>query len=212
VAARIGVDAYLSCLDDRSMRRLQGLLTVLAIAIGVGVAVQPGDAAVKARVDYDKTFDFTKLKTWSWNPAGAGQVVVGRTKDDNPEVVKQRAEPIIFDAVGKELPRRGLKQATGTADATLMYYLLLTVSSSGQTLGQFLPSVAQWGVPPFAPNTTSLEVIEQGSLVIDMVVNGKPVWRGIGEAKINLDDDQKKREALLRDGVRELIRRFPPKK
>jgi uncharacterized protein DUF4136 len=212
VAARIGVDAYLSCLDDRSMRRLQGLLTVLAIAVGVGVAVQPGDAAVKARVDYDKTFDFTKLKTWSWNPAGAGQVVVGRTKDDNPEVVKQRAEPIIFDAVGKELPRRGLKPATGTADATLMYYLLLTVSSSGQTLGQFLPSVVQWGVPPFAPNTTSLEVIEQGSLVIDMMVNGKPVWRGIGEAKINLDDDQKKREALLRDGVRELLRRFPPKK
>jgi len=113
--------------------------------------------------------------------------------------------------VSKELPRRGLKQSADAPDVTLMYYLLLTVSSSGQTLGQFLPSVVQWGVPPFAPNTTSLEVIEQGSLVIDMVANGKPVWRGIGEAKISMDDDQKRRAELLRDGVRELLRKFPPK-
>jgi hypothetical protein len=181
------------------------------IAIGLALAVQPGDAAVKARVDYDKTFDFAKVKTWSWKPESPGQVVVGRTKDDDPEIVRQRAEPIIFDAVSKELPRRGLKQSTSTADVTLMYYLLLTVGSSSQTLGQFLPSTAQWGVPPFAPNTTSLEMIEQGSLVIDMVANGKPVWRGIGEARISLDHDQEKRAELLREGVRELLRRYPPK-
>jgi hypothetical protein len=193
------------------MKRLHRALTGLVIAIGLGVAVHPGIAAVKSRVDYDKTFDFTKVKTWSWKGANPGQVVVGRTQDDNPETVKQRAEPIIFDAVSKELPRRGLKQSAEAPDVTLMYYLLLTVGSSGQTLGQFLPSVAQWGIPPFAPNTTSLEVVEQGSLVIDMMVNDKPVWRGIGEAKISLDYDQKKREALLREGVRELIRKFPPK-
>ena len=193
------------------MRRLQGLLTGLVIAVGLGVAVQPGNAAVKARIDFDKTFDFTKIRTWSWNPDGAGQVVTGRTKDDDPEEVRRRAEPVIFDAVGKELPRRGLTPATGTPDVTLMYYLLLTVSSSNQTLGQFLPSVAQWGLPPFAPSTTSLEVIEQGSLVIDIMANGRPVWRGIGEAKISMDLDQKKRADLLREGVRELLRRFPPK-
>lgn len=192
------------------MRRLQGLLTGLVIAVGLGVAVQPVDA-VKARVDYDKMFDFTKVKTWSWKAENPGQVVVGRTKDDDPEIVRKRAEPIIFEEVGKELPKRGLKPGTGTTDVTLMYYLLLTVASSGQTLGQFLPSVAQWGIPPFAPNTTSLEVMEQGSLVIDMVANGKPVWRGIGEAKISLDDDQTKRAKLLREGVRDLLKKFPPK-
>jgi hypothetical protein len=193
------------------MKRLHRVLTGLVIAIGLGIAVQPGAAAVKSRVDYDKTFDFTKVKTWSWKMPNPGQVVVGRTQDDNPETVRQRAEPVIFDAVSKELPRRGLTQSTAAPDVTLMYYLLLTVASSGQTLGQFLPSVAQWGIPPFAPNTTSLEVVEQGSLVIDMMVNDKPVWRGIGEAKISLDDNQKKRADLLREGVRELMRKFPPK-
>jgi hypothetical protein len=193
------------------MKRLHRVLMGLAIAVTVGVTVQPGDAAVKARVDFDKMFDFTKVRTWSWSPTGAGQVIVARSKDDNPELVKQRAEPVIFDAVKMELPGRGLKPATGAPDLTLMYYLLLTVGASSQTLGQFLPSTAQWGVPPFAPNTTSLEMIEQGSLVIDMSANGRLVWRGIGEAKINLELDQKKREALLREGVRELLRRFPPK-
>jgi hypothetical protein len=93
----------------------------------------------------------------------------------------------------------------------MTYYLLLTVGTSSQTLGQFLPSTAQWGLPPFAPSTTSLEMIEQGSLVIDMSANDKLVWRGVGEAKIKVEFDRQKRANLLREGVRDLLGRFPPK-
>jgi Domain of unknown function (DUF4136) len=191
--------------------RFQNTFTGLVIAVGLIVAVHPGDAAVKARVDFDKAFNFGQARTWSWNPDGAGQVIVARTQDDDPKAIQRRAEPIIFDTVQAELPRRGIKPATGTPDLTLMYYLLLTVGSSTQTLGQFLPSVAQWGLPPFAPSTTSISMVEQGSLVLDFSSNGRVVWRGVGEAKIDMDMDEKKREALLRDGVRELLRRFPPK-
>jgi hypothetical protein len=193
-----------------SPTRLRSLLAALIAAI-IGFAVQPGIADIKVNVNFDKTFDFKQARTWSWNPNGAGQVVVGRTKDDDPETVRQRAEPVILDEVSKQLPRRGLKPATGAGDLTLTYYVLLTVGQSSQTLGQFLPSVAAWGLPPFPASTTSLEVIEQGSLVIDMTANGRPVWRGIGEAKIKLEFDQKKREALLREGVRDLLQRFPPR-
>ena len=38
------------------------------------------------------------------------------------------------------------------------------------------------------------------------------VWRGVAQAKIKLGIEVKKREALLREGVHELLRRFPPKK
>jgi hypothetical protein len=149
-----------------SPTRLRSLLAALIAAI-IGFAVQPGIADIKVNVNFDKTFDFKQARTWSWNPNGAGQVVVGRTKDDDPETVRQRAEPVILDEVSKQLPRRGLKPATGAGDLTLTYYVLLTVGQSSQTLGQFLPSVAAWGLPPFPASTTSLEVIEQGSLVID---------------------------------------------
>jgi hypothetical protein len=190
---------------------LRSALTALVIAAGISFSAQPGVADVKVNVNFEKTFDFKQARTWTWNPDGAGQVIVGRTKDDDPERVKQRAEPIIFDEVSKQLPGRGLKPATGTPDLTLTYYLLLTVGTSSQTLGQFLPSVAQWGLPPFPASTTSLEMIEQGSLVIDMSAGTRLVWRGIGEAKIKLEFDQKKREALLREGIRDLLRRFPPR-
>ncbi len=183
----------------------------MAVATGLLVAVLPGNAAVKARVDFDKTFDFKQVRTWSWNSNGAGQVIVARTQQDDPKEIQSRAEPIIFDTVTAELPRRGIKAATSTPDVTLMYYLLLTVGSSSQTLGQFLPSTAQWGLPLFAPSTTSITMVEQGSLVLDFSSNGRVVWRGVGEAKIDMDMDQKKRNQLLRDGVRELLKRFPPK-
>jgi hypothetical protein len=180
-------------------------------AIGFWLAVQPDVAAVKVNINFDKAFDFTQARTWSWNPSGAGQVIAGRTKDDDPESIRKLVEPIIFDEVSKQLPRRGLKPAEGTPDLTMTYYLLLTVGTSSQTLGQFLPSTAQWGLPPFAPSTTSLEMIEQGSLVIDMSANDKLVWRGVGEAKIKVEFDRQKRANLLREGVRDLLGRFPPK-
>ena len=191
------------------VRRLHGALLVLVTALGVGIAVQPV-GAVKVRVEFDKMFDFSQLRTWAWN-ANAGQVVLARTREDDPDAFKKRAEPVILDAVNMEMPRRGLKPATGTPDVTLIYYLLLTVGSSAQTLGQFLPSTAQWGLPYFAPSTTSLSVIQQGSLVLDVSANGRLVWRGIGEAEIDPGIDEKKRTALLREGVQDILRRFPPK-
>jgi hypothetical protein len=191
--------------------RLRSTCLGLVIVAGVFVAVHPGSAAVKARVDFDKTFDFKKARTWSWSPDGAGQVIAARSQQDDPQAIQRRVEPIIFETVNMELPRRGIKPATGAPDLTLMYYLLLTVGSSTQTLGQFLPSVAQWGLPPFAPSTTSISMVEQGSLVLDFSANGRVVWRGVGEAKIDVEMDQQERSALLRDGVRELLKRFPPK-
>jgi hypothetical protein len=91
------------------------------------------------------------------------------------------------------------------------YYLLLTTTASAQTMGQFLPATTGWGLPPFAPATQSLEIMNQGSLVIDMSAAGEVIWRGLAQAKIKTDSDNKRREELLREAVRDLLRRFPPK-
>ncbi len=68
-----------------------------------------------------------------------------------------------------------------------------------------------WGLPPFLQATQSLKVMNQGSLVIDLAGGGNVVWRGVAQAKLKLDTDFKKREAILREGVRDLLKRFPPK-
>ena len=186
-------------------------LPVLAIAAGVLWAVQPGAAAVKTRADFDKAFDFRQAHTFRWTPT-AGYIMVARTPDDDPEAIQKLAEPIILKAVNAELPVRGLTATTGAPDLTVTYYLLLTVGASAQTLGQFLPPVAQWGIPPFAPSTTSIKVINQGSLVLDLSSKGQVVWRGVGEAEIKMGLSLEKRTALTQEAVREILKRYPPKK
>jgi len=107
------------------MSGTRGNPTLLTIAVALTLAVQ-AVGALDVRVDFDKTFDFKAMKTWGWNPAGPGDVKMARTQSDDPEDIRQRAEPTIVEEVASELARLGLKSAA-TPDLTVTYYLLLTV-------------------------------------------------------------------------------------
>jgi len=185
--------------------------SVLAIALGIGFAVRPDAASVKVKINFDKAFDFKQARTWQWNAQGAGQVILARSQMDDREAVRLRAEPVIKDVAGAELQRRGLTAATGAPDLSLTYYLIMTVGTSAHSAGQFLPSVPMWGLPPFSPSTTALEAVERGTLVLDFSAGDRVVWRGLGEAGFSMDLDAKKREALLRDAIKKLLEKFPPK-
>ena len=185
------------------------LLTACVIAwLGV-----EGSAGVKVRTQFTKSFDFAKAKTWAWHEGGAGEVKMARTADDDPEVVRQRAEPVIKDAVALALPARGLTAAAAGApsDLQVKYYVLITIGTDAQVVGQFLPAVAAWGLPPFAAATQSYKVIEQGSLVLDISANKEVVWRGIGQAELKPGQSQEKRQALIREAVRDILKQYPPK-
>ena len=54
--------------------------------------------------------------------------------------------------------------------------------------------------------------MNHGSLVLDLSAKDTVVWRGVAQAKIAFGLDDKKREALLREGVRDLLKRYPPKR
>ena len=174
------------------------------------LATMPDAASVKVKASFDKTFDFRQSRTWQWSP-DAGQVILARTQGEDRDAVRQRAEPVIKEAVAAEMPRRGLTPATADPALTVTYYLVLTVGTSAQTMGQFLAPVPEWGLPLFSPSTTSLEAIERGALVLDLSASGHVVWRGIGEAGFSLELDQNKRAALLREAVKKVLDRYPPK-
>ena len=129
---------------------------VLLLATAIIAVAQIGAAAVKVHVDVDKAFDLRKVRTWSWGEP-KGHVMVARTPTDDPDAIQKLAEPVVMDAVLKEMPGRGLTQSTDNPNVTLKYYLLLTVGSSAQTMGQFLPAVSQWAMPPFLASTQSLQ-------------------------------------------------------
>jgi hypothetical protein len=170
-------------------------------------------AAIKVKTQADKTFDFSRVTTWQWNESTMGQVIMARTADDDPEALRAKAEPIIVEAVAAELAGRGIQRGSGSAaDVRAIYYLLITVTTNAQTIGQFLPSTLQWGLPPIPAATQSLKVVEQGSLVLDFSAGDKLVWRGVANAELKPTLPIQQREARLREAVREIVKKIPRKK
>jgi Domain of unknown function (DUF4136) len=193
------------------MKPAKSKIVVFAIAMVMTLALHVGLEGVDVNVEHDKAFDFKSAQTWAWNPKGAGDVIIARTKDDDPAAVKRKAEPLILDAVAAELMRRGLQQAASEPALTLTYYLLLTNNMTTQSIGQFLPATTAWGYMLVAPSTQSIKMMNQGALVLDLSAKDVVVWRGVAQARVAFEADDKKRESILREGVRDLFKRYPPK-
>jgi hypothetical protein len=120
---------------------------------------------------------------------------------------------VIMQAVADELAKRGLAQASAAPDFTVTYYVLITAATASQEMGQFLPAVTYYGVPPFAPQTTSLSIYPKGTLVLD-VATPEPrhvVWRAVTQAEIDLDKTDAQRSARLRNIVRDVLAKLPRK-
>jgi hypothetical protein len=187
-----------------------GLVIVVAVAIGTATAV-----AADLTVDFDMKFTFAGLKTWRWHPDGAGDVKLAVSRDDDPKAVQATVDPIIVPAVERELTTNGLVRGEGDTDFFLHYYALVTVGESRQVQGQFLPAVANWGVPPvLLGNSTSLEIYPVGTLVIDVtaVATKQVVWRGVARKKLDVNSSGVKRRTEIEKAIRELLKKFPPKK
>jgi hypothetical protein len=191
--------------------RVHTRLIVLTAATAVLLSGLSPLARIKTNAEFDKTFDFTRVKTFGWNPMGAGEVKMARTKDDDPEAMRKRAEPMVVTAVASTLKAKGLQEASSQPDLVVTYYLLLSTNMTTQTMGQFLPATVAWGLPVFAPATQSMSMMNRGSLVLDLGAKGTVVWRGVAQAEIKPDTDDKKRAALIQEAVRDLFQRFPPK-
>jgi hypothetical protein len=191
------------------------MMNIRSIALALAVitlAAPEVIARVDVKIDFDKSFNFKAARTWDWNAAGPGEVKMARTQTDDPNAMQTAVDPVVVEAVTAEMARLGLTQAASYApDLIVTYFLLLTTNQQAQQIGQFLPAMKTWGLPPFPEATQSLTVLHQGALVIDLGAKDTVVWRGVARANIKTDVDYKKREALLRQSVRDLLRRYPPK-
>jgi hypothetical protein len=86
----------------------------LALFIVVALAATAVYAGVKVKVDYDKTIDFAKTHTYAWHPDGAGEVKILDTMGDDPVKTNAALEPVIREAVDREMAKRGFVLGTTT--------------------------------------------------------------------------------------------------
>jgi hypothetical protein len=192
------------------MRAVTIVLLATAVAVGAGSAVA---AKVKVNVQKEKTFDFGTVRTYAWHPDGAGDVKMLQANQEEGPRIKAQLDPVIRQAVEQGLAARGLRPAPSAADADVYvnYYLLIGAGMSSQYLGQFIGNAPEWGLPPIAGGTTSLEIYEQGSLVLDLAsrVQKSVIWRGTAQAEIDRQRDEAARRERVRDAVRRMIEKYP---
>lgn len=187
-----------------------GRLGVTVLLLLATLGADPAFSRVKTQFARDKDFLFRPVMTWAWQPLDDRQVLMARTAKDDPKAARAQMEPIILETVAAELGKRAWKQAADVPDVTLTYYLMLTYGQTTQTMGQFAGASA-WALPPFLATTTSLQISPHGALALDVSSAGKVVWRGLAETKVKPDLSQEARVALLREAVRDLIKKLPKK-
>jgi len=192
----------------------ESVAAVIALAVWLSMPAPSAAAKTDIKVDYDKEFSFAGLRTWTWHPDGAGDVRLAVTAESDPKRVAARVDPVIMPAIEREMVARGFVRADTGADTYVHYYVLATVGESRQTHGQFVPAVPEWGLPPFAPSTSALSIYPVGTLIIDVTSAAKRaiVWRGSAARELDFDSSVEQRHKAIERAVRDLLRRFPPKK
>jgi Domain of unknown function (DUF4136) len=140
--------------------------------------------AQKIKVEYDKSLDFARFKTFAW-----GQ---------HDTVSRPMLAHAIAGAIEEELTKRGLHKIDNHPD--------LYIYSGYSGIPPFDQSFLVWGT---VPGTTTTVVVHKGQLVVDLIdaAHKKIAWRGM--AKENLSDNRGKLVDQVNTAVEKMFEKYP---
>ena len=164
--------------------------------------------AQKVNVGYDKSVDFSKYRTYSW---------------EKPEMPPSRAilAQLAMDSIDAELKAKGLIRVE--KDGELALFPAGGIGF-GSNLVAGVPVVVTYSGPPpsadssmwigatFISMTQSGPLVLEGTLLLEFVDRGanKIIWTG--RVKQKLDPEQKQKSLNLVDkAITKLLKDFPPK-
>jgi len=162
-------------------------------------------SSTKPAIDFDPQADFSAYKTWSWLPGGPPET--GDRQLDSPEV-RERLKRGIED----EFAARGFQMNADSPDFYVFYHAALNQAINERNIENYYQYV---NYTVFVPWVTSsyTETWDVGTLIID-VFDAKTrtlVWRGTERTKMNAQAGPRENEPLIRNGVRDMLKEFPPK-
>lgn len=159
--------------------------------------------AQKVKIDYDKTADFSKFRTYAWVPG--------------TPVFDPQLDAYIRNSIVDMLRHIGMTEApVNAADLLVTYHAAIgTDLSVGTALD---PTFAATGGTPMAGHSIwetagggAPTHVTKGSLafeILDRVAN-RPIWTGT--AKHTVSDTQHERWNQIQKALDKLFRHFPPK-
>ncbi len=164
-----------------------------------------GAQAQKIKVEYDKSFDFSKLKTFAWGHHDA--------------VSRPTLALVIAGAIEEELTKRGLRRVESNPDVFIQIYgsvdSEMSVSYSNPLysgmggIPSFDSGFVMWGS---MPGGTTAVTVHKGQLVVDVIdaSQKKLAWRGMATGK--LSDKKEKLLQQVNTAVEKMFQQYPAAK
>jgi hypothetical protein len=172
-------------------------LRVVGLAASLALATA-GARAQDIQADYDRSYDFSKLKTYAFAEQVRGP--------NDPLTVNPINERRVRAALDSELVARGYTPAEGGKPDFLVAYHAATRNRVG---------VQQWGYGPGRWGSRRVDVNEytQGTLVVDVVdaADRQLVWRGSATGAIEPKEADKKIKKAVGKLMEQLTKDTKPK-
>ena len=173
-------------------------------ALSLVILALAGCARVSVTTDYDRSANFSGLRTYTWRPGkqqGTGDPRIDSTLLD----ARMRA------AVDRVLAAKGYQKAApeATPDFLVGYHAVVRQKTSIQTIntwyGYRVGARGGW------PETYTHDY-DEGTLLIDIIdpKTNQLLWRGTGTAVVDPTASPEKRERRINDAVDQILAKFPP--
>lgn len=161
-------------------------------------------ATVRVQTDYDPAADFTRLRSYAWQPRPP-------RADADPRISNDLLDARIRSAVDRVLQARGYQVTT---DATPDFHVAYIVTIDTRTDIHTVPVSYGWGWWGVMGTETYVDRYEQGTLLLDIIDTGsnKLIWRGSAAARVVDDDSPEERTRRVNDAVEKILERFPPQR
>jgi hypothetical protein len=175
--------------------------TPVALNLCVMVVLSCAAQAQKIKVEYDKSLDFSKFKTFAL--------------DTNQATAKPMLRLAILAAVQDDLTKRGLQQVSDNPDLYIQVYGAIdsdvTASYHDPIYGSSIPPInANINMWYGIPGTMTTVVVHKGELVVDVIAAAqkKLIWRGVAKEKLSSDNRQKLLDQV-NTAVEKMFKQYP---
>jgi len=143
--------------------------------------------------DYDKSVNFSALKTYAWAPDGNIQ----------DELTHKR----IVAAVDAQLAAKGMRPVEAGATPDVIVTYRAGVRQELEVNGYTGYRLNRW-------SSARVEQVPVGALLVEML-NAKTkevVWRGMATKDLDVDASPEKREKSINKAAEKLFKKYPPSK
>jgi Domain of unknown function (DUF4136) len=164
---------------------LQGVVVAITLSVIAG-----GARAQSVQSDFDRAFDFSKLKTFAFAQQQRGP--------NDPLAANPLNDRRIRTALDSQLVAHGYTSDSGGPDFLVAYHAATRARTS----------LDAWGYGPgrWRGGRVDVNQYTEGTLIVDMVdpASKQLVWRGTATGTIQLKDVDKK----IREAAKKLTERF----